>query len=80
MGYKTNDGYELNEGEPCFVYIQDPYGVLKRTKLYESVYMDKVAKNNGWDFTINGLGDDADYEWEVTHVYKYNPIKEKDGK
>jgi hypothetical protein len=73
----TLDGYELKEGEFCYVHIQDPSGQKQRNGLYKAHYMDNTAKTNGWDFTIKNLPkiEDADYEWEITGVWKHKSLE-----
>jgi len=75
--YKTLDGLELNEGDSCYVHVQDPSRQRQLTRLFKAHYMDDTARDCGWDFTIEGLPEikDADYAWEVTAVYKNKPVQ-----
>lgn len=77
---KTEDGYELKEGDTCFVGVQDPNGERKfDDKVFSAHYRDELALKNGWDFSIDGLGFDG--EVEVIAVWKTKPIKDsQDGK
>jgi hypothetical protein len=53
MGYKTEDLYELNEGDKCFVSIQCLTGDKHLSPMPRpAVYMDDYAKLMGHDFTF----------------------------
>ena len=75
---KTFDGFELQEGDECFVSIQDPMGIIRYSpNPRKAHYLDNDAKSNGWDFTIHGL--DSDQEVEVVGVWKNKPTKKNEG-
>ena len=70
--YKTEDGYELKEGDECFVSVQDPEGIHKlNSNPRPARYMDSIAKVYGWDFHIPHLK--GDYPVEVIAVWKNKP-------
>ena len=70
---KTLDGYDLREGESCYVSAQCATGMhnLSATPRNAS-YLDKNAKRNGWDFTIP-LRVDCE-EVEIVAVWKHKPV------
>lgn len=71
---KTLDGYELKEGEACWVSIQDPIGEHRLSpNPRRANYMDEHAKENGWDFTIKNIRV-PDLEVEIIAVWKYRPM------
>ena len=76
---KTNDGYELKEGEACYVSIQDPMGMRKLSpKPRKAFYADETARKQGWDFTIPRLNTVCDETVEVIGVWKNLPqLKEQ---
>lgn len=71
MCYKTLDGFELNEGDECFVSVQCAEGLhhlsLKPRYAY---YMSEEAKRHGVDFWIDETSRCDCEEQEVTHVWK----------
>lgn len=68
---KTLDGYELKEGDKCWVSVQDPEGLHNiSANPRKAVYMDEAAKNSGWDFSV---GNRANVPVEVIAVWKNNP-------
>ena len=71
---KTNDGFELKEGDECYVSIQDPMGIIRYSpNLRKAIYQDDAAKNAGWDFTIPSLH--SDQEVEVVGIWKTKAVK-----
>jgi hypothetical protein len=86
MTYKTLDGYELNQGEECFISLQCLTGEHSvSTKPRPALYMDKYAKQMGWDFTTirrMKVNCDDGCACEVIGVWKNNPNNSevKDGK
>lgn len=69
---KTLDGYELKEGDPCYVSCQDPMGERHISpNPRKAVYLDEYAKEMGWDFTINNLKSEG--ELEIIAVWKNKP-------
>jgi len=70
---KTLDGYDLKEGDECFVGIEDPYNEIDYSgKILKAVYRNEYAKDMGYDFEISQLK--ADHDVEVINVWKNNPI------
>lgn len=70
---KTYEGYELKEGDECWVSCQDPEGVRNISpKPRKAVYLDEVAKQNGWDFHIMNLRSE-DAIVEIIGVWKHYP-------
>jgi len=70
---KTLDGYELSEGDQCWVSVQDPMGDHNLSaRPRKAYYMDNNAKYHGWDFTVYGLRV-PDIEVEIVEVWKYKP-------
>jgi len=68
---ETLDGYKLNEGDECWVSVQDPSGEHQlSSSLRRALYLDNNAKYHGWDFTVYGLHV-PDIEVEIVAVYKY---------
>lgn len=74
MGYKTLDGFELQEGEECYVIFQCAVGEHRlSTNPRKAHYMDETAKQQGWDFTsVKPVRTECD-SIEVTAVWKNNP-------
>lgn len=78
MSYKTLDGFDLNEGDSCFISLQCLTGEHSvSAALRPAFYRDKTAKENGWDFTRkNPMKIDCDdCACEVIGVWKYKPGK-----
>jgi hypothetical protein len=73
---KTLDGFDLKEGECCFVGIQGPGGEKDYfDKVFKAHYRDASARANGWDFTLQELDLDDDEEVEVISIWKHSPVK-----
>lgn len=69
---KTLDGYELEEGDDCWVSCQDPHGVGRLSpEPREAVYLNEAAKQHGWDFHIKNLRFYG--EIEIVAVWKHYP-------
>ena len=64
---KTLDGFELKEGDACFVMIDANYEILP------AIYLSEHAKDCGWDFEIPDL---EDAEVGVIDVWKNKPNQE----
>jgi hypothetical protein len=71
---KTNDGFELKDGELCWVGIQDPMGKKLSPKPRAAIYRSKYAIDSDLDFEIPDLRLDRDVE--VIAVWKNKPISE----
>ena len=81
MGYKTLDGYELKEGEECFIALQCGQGTHNISpNPRPAYYMNEDAKRQGWDFCtkyflrVSSL-DCRDCTCEIIGVWKNNPGK-----
>jgi hypothetical protein len=71
---KTIDGFELKEGDACYVCCQDPEGLHHiSNKPRKAVYMDDFAKSSGWDFTLKVK---CDIPVEVVAVWKNKPLSQ----
>jgi len=78
MMKKTIDGHKLNEGDQCWVSVQDPMGEHKLSaKPRKAHYLDNNALYHGWDFTVYGLRV-PDIEVEIVNVWKNKPPKESE--
>jgi len=70
---ETLDGYQLSEGEECWVTVQDPMGEHKLSPAArKAYYRDENAKQHGWEFTVKGIRV-PDLEVEIVGIWKYNP-------
>ena len=70
---ETLDGYELKEGDICFISCQDPtriHNVSPNPR--RAVYLDEQAQRNGWDFSTKLR---YEGEIEVIAVWKNRPQK-----
>ncbi len=75
---KTLDGFELQEGDTCFVRVQDPMGEVKYgDKIFAAIYESDNAKYAGWDFEILEL--DSEVEVEVIAIWKNKPNETNDS-
>jgi hypothetical protein len=74
MGYKTLDGFELQEGEECWVSYYCGTGEHNISRNPRKArYMDDFAKLNKWDFTsVKPFRVDCD-DTLVDAVWKNNP-------
>jgi hypothetical protein len=71
---KTLDGYNLKEGEECWVSISCTSNTHRLSlKPRKTVYMDDYCKQRGCDFRIlKPLKCDCE-DVEVTHIWKNKP-------
>ena len=81
MAYKTLDGFDLQEGDTCFISLQCLTGEHRvSSNPRPAIYMDDNAKIHGWDFTIKRhrkteTMDCDDCACEVCAVWKNKPVK-----
>lgn len=69
---KTLDGYDLKDGDECFVVVQDPDGESRLSpKPRRAIYRSWPAKDMGWDFEIPRLK--VNKTVEVVAVWKEYP-------
>ena len=68
----TLDGYELKDGDECFVQIEDPENESGRNgEIMEAIYQSENAKEMGWDYELPKLG--SDDVVEIVAVWRTNP-------
>lgn len=70
--FKTLDGFELKDGDLCWVTCQCPDGTHKLSpNPRKATYQDKLANESGWDFSIHELH--CLCEPEICGVWKNKP-------
>jgi hypothetical protein len=79
MSYKTLDGFELNEGDDCFISLSCHTGKHKlSSNPRPAKYMDENAIERGWDFSCKQASKSScisgDCSCEVTGVWKNKPF------
>jgi hypothetical protein len=71
--YKTEDGYELQDGEKCFVMIQCADGTHKLSQsIRQAVYMNENCKYHGWDFEVSNVRSECQ-SIEIVGCWKNKP-------
>ena len=69
----TKDGYRLLSGDKCYVSVYDPEGNIS-PEYREALYRDGLARDMGWDFSIESI--EAEGCFEVAEVWKHKPLQE----
>ena len=71
---QTADGYELEEGEDCYVSVQCAMGVHQLSpNPRKAKYLDETAKEQGWDFTMRPFRSECE-EVEILQIWKFKPV------
>lgn len=72
--YKTQDLYELNDNDHCFVIVQCACGKHNLSpNLRPAIYNDDFCKRNGYDFHVKTKSECESIEVVGVWKYEYPP-------